>query len=79
VTTARDGTEVGKRSYWWNRLVAVPGAVLLVGGSAALLRWSESLAWTYVFIGVGVVVLAVVGVVVKRATEDQTETPVGLG
>jgi low affinity Fe/Cu permease len=45
-----------------NRLVGALGAVVLAGGSAALLRWSDSLALTYVFITVGVVVLAAVGI-----------------
>jgi hypothetical protein len=75
VTTPRDRAESDERSFWLNRLVAALGAVVLIGGSAALLRWSDSLALTYVSIAVGVVILAMVGVLVKRRTEDRARTP----
>ena len=57
-----------------NRLVAALRAVVLTGGSAALLRWSDSLALTYACIAVGVVVFVVVGVLLKRR-EDRARTP----
>lgn len=74
VTTTRDRTQGSERSFWSNRLVAALGAVVLIGGSAALLRWSDSLPLTYVFIAVTAVVIAVVGVLVKRRSEARGDT-----
>lgn len=77
-TTTRDRTGNGEPAYWLNGVIAALGAVVLIGGSTALLRWSDSLTLIYLFIGLGVVVFGIVGVLVKRRAEDRARTR-GLG